>query len=123
MANIIVRNYEHYNRALPNWDSPRGKYIGSKKQYEYEMKKAGMVSQDEGDRMVQESKKESKKYNGLEEKTMRFIHSIKDTADKKGNIKISDRYVKGLKEIGVKVDCMYDKLPKAYQQGGFGAES
>mgnify|MGYP003349363528 CR=1 FL=1 len=47
MPNIIVKKYEHINRALPNWDTPTGKYIKDKDHYDYEMKKAGMVSYDE----------------------------------------------------------------------------
>jgi hypothetical protein len=113
MANIIVRNYQHYNSAL-------GKYINSRKEYEREMAKGGFVPFDKAEQMAEQARERNcKKYDGLSEKTMKFMHQVKDTADKKGNIRISDRYIKGLKEHGVKVDCQYDKLPKSYQQGGF----
>ena len=67
---------------------------------------------------VQADPNHGRKDYKLSEKTMKFLHQVKDTADKKGNIKISDRFVKGLKEHGVKVDCQWDKLPK-HLQGGF----
>ena len=50
---------------------------------------------------------------------MQFLHQVKDRADKKGNVKVDDGFVRGLKESGVKLDVNYDKLPKHYQTGGF----
>jgi len=114
MANIIIKNYQHYNSAL-------GKYINSRKEYEREMVKGGFVPFEKAQQMAEQARSNSRKpYNGVSDKTMKFMHDIKSTADRKGNIRISDRYVEGLKEHGVKVDCQYDKLPKAYQlKGGF----
>ena len=114
MVYIHIKNYEHYNKSLPNWDIPKGKYISSKAHYERELAKAGLVPYDQ----VQADPNHGRKDYKLSEKTMKFLHQVKDTADKKGNIKISDRFVKGLKEHGVKVDCQWDKLPK-HLQGGF----
>ena len=110
---IIVRNYEHYNRAL-------GKYITSKKHYEEEMAKGGFIPFEKAEQMAEIARgKNKKEYKSLSEKNMKFIHRVKDMADRKGNIEISDRYVQGLKEHGVRVDVCYDKLPKAYREGGF----
>lgn len=115
---IIIKNYEHFNRSLPNWDSPKGKYIGSKAQYERELKKNGFIPYEKA-QALSSSANTHKPYDGLSPKAMKFLHQVKDMADKKGNIKVSDRFVKGLKEHGVKVDCQWDKLPKSYQSGGF----
>ena len=112
MANIIVRKYEHYNRAMD-------KYISSKKHYEEEMAKGGYVSYEKAEQMAELARERNKKqYNGLSEKTMKFLNEVKQTADRKGNIRVSDRFVEGLRDNGVKVDCQYDKLPKSYR-GGF----
>ena len=109
---IIVKNYEHYNKAM-------GKYITSKKHYEQEMVRGGYIPFEKAQQLAESAKqRETKKYDGLSEKTMRFLHQVKDMADKKGNIKAGSRFVEGLKEQGVKLDCQYDKLPKSYQ-GGF----
>lgn len=37
----IVKQYEHFNKSLPNWDSKDGKYISSREHYERELKKGG----------------------------------------------------------------------------------
>jgi hypothetical protein len=113
MANIIVRNYEHYNRAL-------GKYIRSKKHYEEELAKGGFIPFEKAEQLAESARQRNRKdYNGLSEDKMRFLHQVKDTADKNGKIQVTDRFVKGLKEHGVIKDINYDKLPKHYQEGGF----
>jgi hypothetical protein len=111
---IVVKNYAHYNRAM-------GKYIGSKKEYEQEMVKGGYVPFEKAEQMAEAAReRNTKKYDGLSESKMRFLSQVKDLADKKGNIRTTDRFIKGLKEHGVKVDVNYDKLPKHYrQEGGF----
>ena len=56
MPAIIVKNYEHFNRSLPNWDTPKGKYIKTKDQYDRAMKEAGMISYEEMNRIVESNK-------------------------------------------------------------------
>jgi hypothetical protein len=111
--NIIVKNYQHYNRAL-------GKYISTKKQYDEEMRKGGYVSFEEGERLAELARgRDIKKYDGLSTNKMRFLNRTKDRADKNGNIRVDDGFVKDVKEnSGIKLDINYDKLPKHYQ-GGF----
>lgn len=111
MPNIIVKNYEHFNRAL-------GKYITSKAQYEREMVKGGFVSFEKGEQMAAKNRTERQKYDGLSPDKMKFLHQVKDMADKKGNIKISDRFVEGLKEHKV-IGRDLSSLPKHYREGGF----
>jgi hypothetical protein len=110
--NIIVRNYEHYNRAM-------GKYITSKAHYEREMQAGGYVPFEKAEQMAEKARSEqTKKYDGLSPEKMRFLNQVKGLAGKKGNIEVTDRFVKGLKEQGVINERDY-KLPKCYQQGGF----
>ena len=119
MVGIIVKNYEHYNRAM-------GKYISSRKQYEQEMAKGGYVPFEDGCQMADIAKERNqKKYDGLSADKMRFLNQVKNMADRKGNIPLTDRFVKGLKEHKVipEKDINYDKLPKHYQEGGFDATS
>lgn len=111
--NIIVKNYEHYNRAM-------GKWIGSRKEYEKEMVKGGYLPFDKAEQMAEQARaRNHKPYDGLSEKTMRFLYQAKGRADKKGNIKIDEGFVQGLKDSGVRVNNDYDKLPKNYRKGGF----
>ena len=94
MANIIVKNYEHFNRSLPNWDTPKGKYIKSKSHYESEMKKAGMVRSDS---FGQVSQPKLKDYN-LSDKARAILGSVR--ADKNGKVQLSGRQIQAMKEIG-----------------------
>jgi hypothetical protein len=113
MVYIQVKNYEHFNRSM-------GKWISSKKQYDEEMKKGGYVAYEKGEQLAEEARVRNKKhYDKLSEKTMRFLNQVKDTADKKGNIPVTDRFIKGLRENGVNVG-LGDRLPKHYR-GGFDA--
>jgi len=110
MPNIIIKNYQHYNHAM-------GKHISSRKQYENEMVKGGYVPFEKAEQMAETARaRNTKKYDGLSEGTMKFLHQVKDMADKKGNIKISDRFVKGLEENGLRFD---HKFPTNYKKGGF----
>jgi hypothetical protein len=119
VVGIIIKNYEHFNRSLPNWDNPKGKYIGSKAQYEKELAKHGMVSYEKCEQMVAKNRHEQNKYDGLSPEKMKFLHQVKDMADKKGNIPVTDRFVKGLKKHKVIGNVDMDKLPKHYREGGF----
>lgn len=94
--NIIVKKYEHFNRALPNWNSPQGKYIGSKRQYEEEMARGGFIP-----------------FKEVEPKTSKWIPSadlqktiseVKSMADRKGNIYPTEKYVRKLKSMGVNIN-------------------
>jgi len=110
---IIVKNYEHFNRAM-------GKHIGSRAQYEKEMVKGGFVPFEEGRKMAEQAKARNQKpYDGLSEKAMRLCHEAKHLADKDGKIKWTDKLVKGMEETGVSFKACewvteYDK-----KHGGF----
>jgi type III secretory pathway component EscV len=113
MANIIVRNYEHYNRTL-------GKYISSKASYEKEMARQGMVSWEVGEQLAEKARKANHKdYDGLSKQAMEVCKAAKDQADNKGRLTPSTRLIDGMKKTGV---CF--ELPKHYRdleisKGGF----
>jgi len=103
--NIIVKNYEHINRSFSNWDTPTGKYISSKSQYEKEMAKGGFTPYDGKDRNTQKKWKPS-------EDLQKTLHQVKSLADKKGNIRISDngRVVEHMKKMGINFNPSF--MPK-----------
>jgi len=122
MVYIICKNWEHHNKALPNWDTPRGKYIRTKRQYINEVKKSGLIPYDEAEQIYEQKRKAAKEFKPkLLKENRRFLRSIQAKAN--GNkVKLSDRQIdymiktKALKDR----DSYYNKLPKVYQEkGGF----
>jgi len=110
---IIVKKWEHYNRAL-------GKHISSKRQYKEEMARGGYVPYEQGEQMAKDAQERLKKpYDGLSPKARAVIATAKLNKDKDGNVKLSDRTVDAMKEIGMKFS-LPDWCPKAYkEEGGF----
>ncbi len=116
--NIIVKSYEHFNRSLPDWDSPHGKYIGSRVQYEKELARSGLVSFEQAE---QSKANPHKDYNGISKEAMEVCIAAKQQADKKGNLRIGSRLKQGMEKVGVSFD-FYNKLPAHYSEipkGGF----
>ena len=112
MVEIIVKNWEHHNRGLPNWNSKKGRYISSKKQYTEECKRAGLVSY----REPLEKKSELKP----SKETIAFLNSVKNRTDSKGNVKLSGNQVNYMIKIGAIKDRDKIKYPTDYKKGGFG---
>lgn len=111
MANIIVKKYEHYNSAM-------GKYIKNKSQYHTEMDRGGYVSQEKADQLAQDAREKlvNKRYE-LSDKAKSLINQAKQTADRKGNIKMSDNLVDAYKDMGIPIEGKSPELkPDA---GGF----
>lgn len=108
--------YKHFNRAL-------GCYVESKEHYVELMEKGGYVPFEEGERLAEEQRKVSaKKYDGLEDNTMRVLADLKSTASKDGKLSSLEGTKKACEDIGMKFDY-YNKLPKHYEDikvGGFG---
>ena len=110
---IIVKNYEHFNRAL-------GKYIGSKKEYEYEMAKGNYIPFDKAEKIAEKRRKEMyKNYDRPSEKAIALMKDIKNSG-KNGKIKLSDRQINAMKEVGVNFNARW--LPSSYKSTG-GIES
>ena len=104
---IIVKKYEHFNRAL-------GINIRNKRHYDYEMKKRGFVSFEEGQRLADKHNAE-KKWKPSQE-CIGVIKALKNSADKNGNVVLarSPKIVAAMKEKGMTFDM--SKLPKHYQE-------
>ena len=116
MANIITHEdhkYKHYNRAL-------GCKIESKKHYEYEMKRRGMVSKEVGDELARQ--REERRANvpkaELSDKAREIIQVAKRHSDKKGRVKFDDNTIEAMKELGVGIG--HPRAPKPNTvDGGF----
>jgi hypothetical protein len=91
---IIVKDFKpHYNLALD-------KAITSDRQYREEMRRGGFISQEEGDARVKaniEKRKEFKISKGAEA----WMRECKMGADRKGNVKLSDRQIDAMRKAGM----------------------
>ena len=115
MTQIIVKNYEHWNRSLPNWDSPKGKYIKSKAHYQQELEKSGMKPQEA---FGQVSPAPRKDYV-LSSKAREIIKSASQSKDRKGNVRLSDRQIDAMKEIGAVGKKIPEYMGNPSGKGGF----
>ena len=100
-------NYEGYNRAL-------GKYISTKRQYENEMQRQGMVSQEKGEELARKAKERNQKPYVLGDKTKDLLTYANSIKDRKGNIKLGDRAIDAMKKMGMKFE-----RPNVSGSGGF----
>ena len=117
---IIVRKYEHFNRSFKHWDTPKGKYIRTKRQYNEAMAREGMVPYEEAKERVEkfDDKLNKSTYGPLSRKADSLIRSVH--GGKKGKIALSDRQIDAMKEVGVNFNALH--CPKHYQkEGGFDA--
>lgn len=92
MPEIIVKNYSHINSALPNWDTPRGKLIKSKDHYDRCVKEAGMTS-------YENIKSPQRKEYQISDKAREIIRTAKNSVDKKGNVRLSDRTIDAMRSL------------------------
>ena len=113
---IIVKKYQHFNRSFKKWDSPKGRYISSRSEYEKAMKEEGMIPYEQAKEIAECQQHKREEYpNKLSPKAMSLLTSV--NVKKDGKIKLSDRQVDRLQEIGVKVK-LPDWLPKHYKEAG-----
>ena len=105
--------YRHFNRAL-------GCKVEGKEHYKRLLAERGFVSFEEGNRLAEESKRNKSDYKTLSPKSAQFIADVKATAGRDGKITPTDKYVDGLRDVGMvlKPKSYYDTLPKHYE-GGF----
>lgn len=119
MVQIIVKNYEHYNKSFGNWDTPHGVHVKNKDHYDRLMKEGNYVTHEEGQ---EQNKGMGEKPYTLSKKGWEIIKAAKNSKDKKGNVKLSDRTIDAMKSIGVGMQKVpsYMQLPSAYSgKGGF----
>lgn len=88
-------HFKHFNSSM-------GVYIYSKEHYIHELKKRGLVPFQEVERLAEEWDKKNppKKYDDLSPKASEIIRSLKLTADKDGNIRLGNRAIQALIDIG-----------------------
>lgn len=115
---VIVKQYEHYNKSFGNWDSPQGKYIGSRADYYRELDRNGMITCEEAERRGMNCGPKRMEYV-LERDTKELIENVRQTADSKGRIKPGD---KAIEALNAKLNKKYHEsaVPKdTPTEGGF----
>lgn len=116
---IIIKSYNHLNKAFPNWDTKEGVHVKSKDHYDRLIKENNMISYEES---IDRSKNNGNKPYVTSDKAWAIIKAAKNCTDKNGKIKgLGDRTIKAMKEIGAigKTIPEYMKLPSNYNKGGF----
>tara|TARA_R110000868_G_scaffold98057_3_gene269919 strand:+ start:341 stop:700 length:360 start_codon:yes stop_codon:yes gene_type:complete len=118
MPAIIVKNYEHFNKALPNWNTPHGVHVKNKDHYDRLMKESGSITYEEAKQRA--DSKKMKEY-ALSSEGKSILAAARMTKDSKGNVKLGDKTVAAMIKIGAigKKVPDYMKLPAAYTRGGF----
>jgi hypothetical protein len=114
---IIVKSYNHLNKAFPNWDTPQGKLVKNKDHYDRLMKENGMISYEQS---VENSKKAGNKPYILSKDAESIIREAKLKRNSKGQVKLDGKLGEKLVKIGAinKKIPNYMKLPSAYQPKG-----
>lgn len=108
---IIVKNYAGYNHAM-------GKNIKSRDHYDYEMKKGGYVDYDKAKEQAAAYDAKSRKEYKPSAKALEILRTVKDSADKKGNVKLSDRTIDAMKSIGALKGVSRDTSKMSIKKGG-----
>ena len=111
--------YFNFNKEYTGYNKAMGKYITGKNHFYEEMKRGGYCFKDEADQRVEEVKERRKRYSTSSD-AHAILEACKASADKKGNVKMPDRAVDALKNMGVKFER---NLPEHYRnldpkQGG-----
>lgn len=116
---IIVKNWEHVNKAFGNWDTPNGKHVKNKDHYDRLMKEGKYITYEEG---LERSKNNGKKPYVLSKKAWELIAHAKNKANSKGRVKLEGKFGEELVKMGAisKKIPNYMQLPAAYTgKGGF----
>lgn len=87
--------YRHYNRSL-------GCFVENKEHFIKLMEKGNMVPFEVAEQLAEDhDKKNPRKEYVLTSSAREIINSIKLTADRKGNIKLGNRAIRALREVGL----------------------
>lgn len=106
--------FNHYNSSM-------GCHIYSKEHYKYELKKRRMVPYDVMEEFAEDwdNRHKRKEYGPLSDKATNIIRSIKHSADRNGNLRLGDKAVNALIDIGA-IKRMSPYTPDQIQmQGGY----
>lgn len=111
MVGIVVKKYEHFNRAM-------GKHIKSKRHYKEEMEKGGFVSFNQGQQAANAARqKREEKYKPSSE-ALAIMRAAKNRASKDGKVKLSGAMVDGMKKLGMAFG--HEHAPRELKtEGGF----
>jgi hypothetical protein len=95
MMEVIVKKFDpHYNLALD-------KVVTSERQYKEEMRKGGFISQERGDEIVRNNIEKRKEFK-ISKNAETWMREARMTADRQGNVKLSDRQVDAMRQMGMK---------------------
>lgn len=111
---IEDHQFRHYNNSM-------GCMIYSKEHYKHEMRRRNMVPYDIAEEMAEEYDRNNprKEYDELSPKAMDIIRSLKQTADKHGNLILGNRAIKALQEIGAMPVESDENIHSNSMVGGF----
>ena len=118
---VIVKNYEHFNKAFSKWHDGRGRYIGTRNDYEKALHEEGMITQEDAEKYGLNTGAKHKDYT-ISKDTQELIESVRNTADSKGSIRPSDKSIEALNKKRNIKQQEYNKqwLPSHYSgEGGF----
>jgi hypothetical protein len=81
---VVIKKYEHFNTSFKKWNTPKGRYIRNKDDYDRAMKEEGMITSEEAVERVKPLK--DYKLSGEAESI------IREARDKirSGGLKLSD---------------------------------
>ena len=104
--------FVHYNESM-------GCQIYGKEHYKQEMKRRRMVPSDVAEMLSDNWNKEHqrKEYGELSEEAREIVQAIKYTADKDGNIRLGDRAINRMVELGLINLGSNEALDKALNEG------
>lgn len=98
MPGIHIKNYEHVNRSFKNWNTPNGRYISSKADYEKALAEEGMVTEKQArDRGLTDNDKTKKKYE-ISKESIQLLNSVRNTRDANGKLRPTQRQIQQLKQ-------------------------
>ena len=120
MEIIVRKSYDHINRAFSRWDTPVGRRIRNKDEYDRAMKEEGMISYEEAQERATKNK-EGRAYN-LSDEAKEIIRETKGMASKDGRIKLTDKpklIEKMISHGSIKNPADYSRyLPEHYKNSG-----
>lgn len=95
MQIIVKQSYNHLNTSFKNWNTPKGRYIRNKSEYEQAMREEGMITSEEAESRV----KKLKDYK-LSKEADSIIRAARYKV-KNGGLKLSDGITEKMIDKGI----------------------
>jgi hypothetical protein len=90
---IFIKNFQpHYNSAF-------GKVIKNERQYKEEMKRGNYIPYEEAQQRTAALVEERSRFQ-VSEDAIDWMRDVKSKADRKGNVRLSDRQIQAMKDRG-----------------------